>query len=141
MKINTDNIKRFFILLSYISYIFLTVINNTLKIHNPIIDYVFIAVIGLCLKIADSTQTIQNIINNVDLNKIDELHNIITRTESIISNSTIIPISDRSIITPEEEKDNKYKNEPFTYSDPEITHRDISLNSNYILRIKNNNII
>jgi hypothetical protein len=128
MKIEIDSVKRFFILLSYISYVILTILNNNLKIHNQYVDYIFLFIIGLSLKIADSTSTIKQIINNVDL---DKFENIITRTESIISNSTVIPITDRSVQTPERD------NEPFNID----THRDISLNSQYVLRIKNNNIV
>jgi hypothetical protein len=116
-----DNIKRMLITIAYVCYVIVTVLKNNAGLNLGAGEYVFVAVIGICLKLADSTNTIQQMLSVVDPEKLEQL---LQRTESITT-SLILPNSDRSIC------------EPFaTPRSDEQTHRDIRLNDQYIIRVR-----
>jgi hypothetical protein len=119
--ITIDNVKRLLITIAYVCYVIVTVLKNNTGLNLGNGEYVFVAIIGICLKLADSTNTIQQMLSVVDPVKLEQL---LQRTESITT-SLILPNTERSICEPFE-----------TPRSDEETHRDIRLNDQFIIRVR-----
>lgn len=72
---DSDNLKRIFITIAYVAYTLVVILKQQMKIELGNVEYIFVIVIGICLKLADSTSTIKNIISTIDTQKLDEVIN------------------------------------------------------------------
>ena len=122
MVIKLDYIKKGFVLIAYLTYCCITVLKNQMHIELGNFEYIFIGVIGACLKLSENTKIIEKIINEIPL---ADLAMIKQKLESIQESS----ISQRSVID--------MPNEPYEESETDgITHRDYKLGNGQIIRIK-----
>ena len=122
MVIKLDYIKKGFVLIAYLTYCCITVLKNQMHIELGNYEYIFICVIGACLKLSENTKIIEKIINEIPL---ADLQMIKDKLESIQESS----ISQRSVID--------MPNEPYEESETDgITHRDYKLGNGQIIRIK-----
>ena len=122
MVIKLDYIKKGFIIVAYLTYCCITVLKNQMHIELGNYEYIFIGVIGACLKLSENTKIIEKIINEIPL---ADLQMIKDKLESIQESS----ISQRSVID--------MPNEPYEESETDgITHRDYKLGNGQIIRIK-----
>lgn len=123
MIINFDYIKKGFIIIAYLTYCAITVLKNQMHIELGNYEYIFIGVIGACLKLSENTKIIEKLINEIPL---ADLEMIKAKLESIQESS----ISQRSII--------EMPNEPYEESETDgvITHRDYKMLNGQIIRIK-----
>ena len=125
MVVNFEYIKKGFIIVAYLTYCCITVLKNQMHIELGNYEYIFIGVIGACLKLSENTKIIEKIINEIPLK---DLELIKQKLESIQESS----ISQRSII-------DIPINEPYEDSISEsgiITHRDYKMLNGQIIRIK-----
>ena len=123
MVIKLDYIKKGFVLIAYLTYCCITVLKNQMHIELGNYEYIFIGVIGACLKLSENTKIIEKIINEIPL---ADLQMIKDKLESIQESS----ISQRSVID--------IPNEPYEESETDgiITHRDYKMANGQIIRIK-----
>ena len=122
MVVNFLYVKKGFVIVAYITYCFITVLKNQMHIELGNYEYIFIGVIGACLKLSQNTEVIEKIINEIPLK---DLELIKQKLESIQESS----ISQRSVID--------MPNEPYEESETDgITHRDYRLLNGQIIRIK-----
>ena len=122
MVVNFEYIKKGFIIVAYLTYSCITVLKNQMHIELGNYEYIFIGVIGACLKLSENTKIIEKIINEIPL---ADLQMIKDKLESIQESS----ISQRSVID--------MPNEPYEESETDgITHRDYKLGNGQIIRIK-----
>ena len=122
MVVNFEYIKKGFIIVAYLTYSCITVLKNQMHIELGNYEYIFICVIGACLKLSENTKIIEKIINEIPL---ADLQMIKDKLESIQESS----ISQRSVID--------MPNEPYEESETDgITHRDYKLGNGQIIRIK-----
>ena len=122
MVINFEYVKKGFIIVAYLTYCCITVLKNQMHIELGNYEYIFIGVIGACLKMSENTKIIEKIINEIP---IADLQMIKEKLESIQESS----ISQRSIID--------IPNEPYEESETDgITHRDYRMANGQIIRIK-----
>ena len=123
MIINFEYIKKGFIIIAYLTYCAITVLKNQMRIELGNYEYIFIAVIGACLKLSENTKIIEKLINEIPL---ADLEMIKAKLESIQESS----VSQRSII--------EMPNEPYEESETDgvITHRDYKMLNGQIIRIK-----
>ena len=122
MVIKLDYIKKGFIIVAYLTYCCITVLKNQMHIELGNYEYIFIGVIGACLKLSENTKIIEKIINEIP---IADLQMIKDKLESIQESS----ISQRSVID--------IPNEPYEESETDgITHRDYKMLNGQIIRIK-----
>ena len=122
MVVNFENIKKAFIIVAYLTYCCITILKNQMHIELGNYEYIFIGVIGACLKLSENTKIIEKIINEIPL---ADLQMIKDKLESIQESS----ISQRSIID--------IPNEPYEESETDgITHRDYKMLNGQIIRIK-----
>ena len=122
MVVNFEYIKKGFIIVAYLTYCCITVLKNQMHIDLGNYEYIFIGVIGACLKLSENTKIIEKIINEIPL---ADLQMIKDKLESIQESS----ISQRSVID--------MPNEPYEESETDgITHRDYKLGNGQIIRIK-----
>ena len=123
MVIKLDYIKKGFVLIAYLTYCCITVLKNQMHIELGNYEYIFICVIGACLKLSENTKIIEKIINEIPL---ADLQMIKDKLESIQESS----ISQRSVVD--------MPNEPYEESETDgiITHRDYKLGNGQIIRIK-----
>ena len=122
MVIKLDYIKKGFVLIAYLTYCCITVLKNQMHIELGNYEYIFIGVIGACLKLSQNTEVIEKIINEIPL---ADLEMIKQKLESIQESS----ISQRSVID--------IPNEPYEESETDgITHRDYRMLNGQIIRIK-----
>lgn len=89
--------KRVCVIIAYAAYTSVTICRNTLNISlPPTVDYVMIGIVGVSLKLADSTQQIENIIQGIDTKTMDsmmtKLNNIETMSQQSITQRTIQPV-------------------------------------------------
>ena len=123
MVVNFEYIKKGFIIVAYLTYCCITVLKNQMHIELGNYEYIFIGVIGACLKLSENTKIIEKIINEIPL---ADLEMIKQKLESIQESS----ISQRSVI-------DMPINEPYEESETDgITHRDYKLGNGQIIRIK-----
>ena len=125
MVVNFEYVKKGFIIVAYLTYCCITVLKNQMHIELGNYEYIFIGVIGACLKLSENTKIIEKIINEIPL---ADLQMIKDKLESIQESS----ISQRSII-------DIPINEPYEDSISEsgiITHRDYKMLNGQIIRIK-----
>jgi len=124
MIINFEYIKKGFIIIAYLTYCAITVLKNQMHIELGNYEYIFIGVIGACLKLSENTKIIEKLINEIPL---ADLEMIKQKLESIQESS----ISQRSIIE-------MPVNEPYEESETDgvITHRDYKMLNGQIIRIK-----
>ena len=123
MVVNFEYIKKGFIIVAYLTYCCITVLKNQMHIELGNYEYIFLGVIGACLKLSDNTKIIEKIINEIPL---ADLEMIKQKLESIQESS----ISQRSVI-------DMPINEPYEESETDgITHRDYRLLNGQIIRIK-----
>ena len=125
MVVNFEYVKKGFIIVAYLTYCCITVLKNQMHIELGNYEYIFIGVIGTCLKLSENTKIIEKIINEIPL---ADLQMIKDKLESIQESS----ISQRSII-------DIPINEPYEDSISEsgiITHRDYKMLNGQIIRIK-----
>jgi len=136
MIFNANNIKKFFILTAYGTYLGSTVIENHYELNLRYYNYIFVGIIGICLKIANNTEVIEKIIH--DVMPPEEIQKIHQQLNSIIessSNPSSI-VSEQIIQIPDMNRD---INEPYTPNNSEdvnITHRDYVLANGQIIRLK-----
>ena len=123
MVVNFEYIKKGFIIVAYLTYCCITVLKNQMHIELGNYEYIFIGLIGACLKLSQNTEVIEKIINEIPL---ADLQMIKDKLESIQETS----ISQRSIID--------IPNEPYEESETDgiITHRDYKMANGQIIRIK-----
>lgn len=116
-----ENMRIFFIYMAYLIYSFSVVIKNQLNIQLGNWEYIFVVLNLVCIKLAENTKKIEQIINHVDLEKMDNLLDQLMTVSNTISTgrTEILEI-----------------NEPFNEEPEADTHRDINLNENYIIRVK-----
>jgi len=129
---NTKFLKKTFITIAYVAYIFSTIMQNHMHIDLTYYNYIFVAIIGVSLKLSEHTEIIEKIITNYDL-PFQELLDIRKRLDSLIESSQpsdrssrIVTIEQRSVV-----------NEPIipSPSNGDDTHRDIELANGNIIRI------
>jgi len=97
-------------------------------------NYIFVAIIGVSLKLSEHTEIIEKIITNYDL-PFQELLDIRKRLDSLIESSQPSERSSNVVDIPELRAD---VNEPITPSPSNNainTHRDIELSNGNIIRI------
>ena len=123
MIINFEYIKKGFIIIAYLTYCAITVLKNQMRIELGNYEYIFIGLIGACLKLSENTKIIEKLINEIPL---ADLEMIKAKLESIQESS----VSQRSII--------EMPNEPYEESETDgvITHRDYKMLNGQIIRIK-----
>ena len=122
MVVNFEYVKKGFIIVAYLTYCCITVLKNQMHIELGNYEYIFIGVIGACLKMSENTKIIEKIINEIPL---ADLQMIKDKLESIQESS----ISQRSVID--------IPNEPYEESETDgITHRDYKMLNGQIIRIK-----
>ena len=123
MVVNFEYVKKGFIIVAYLTYCCITVLKNQMHIELGNYEYIFIGVIGACLKLSENTKIIEKIINEIPL---ADLQMIKDKLESIQESS----ISQRSVI-------DMPINEPYEESETDgITHRDYRMLNGQIIRIK-----
>ena len=125
MVVNFEYVKKGLIIVAYLTYCCITVLKNQMHIELGNYEYIFIGVIGACLKLSENTKIIEKIINEIPL---ADLQMIKDKLESIQESS----ISQRSIV-------DIPINEPYEDSISEsgiITHRDYKMLNGQIIRIK-----
>ena len=123
MVVNFEYVKKGFIIVAYLTYCCITVLKNQMHIELGNYEYIFIGVIGACLKMSENTKIIEKIINEIPL---ADLQMIKDKLESIQESS----ISQRSIV-------DIPINEPYEESETDgITHRDYRMLNGQIIRIK-----
>ena len=123
MVVNFEYVKKGFIIVAYLTYCCITVLKNQMHIELGNYEYIFIGVIGACLKLSENTKIIEKIINEIPL---ADLQMIKDKLESIQESS----ISQRSIV-------DIPINEPYEESETDgITHRDYRMLNGQIIRIK-----
>ena len=123
MVVNFEYVKKGFIIVAYLTYCCITVLKNQMHIELGNYEYIFIGVIGACLKMSENTKIIEKIINEIPL---ADLQMIKDKLESIQESS----ISQRSVI-------DMPINEPYEESETDgITHRDYRMLNGQIIRIK-----
>ena len=125
MVVNFEYVKKGFIIVAYLTYCCITVLKNQMHTELGNYEYIFIGVIGACLKLSENTKIIEKIINEIPL---ADLQMIKDKLESIQESS----ISQRSIV-------DIPINEPYEESISEsgiITHRDYKMLNGQIIRIK-----
>ena len=121
MVVNFEYVKKGFIIVAYLTYCCITVLKNQMHIELGNYEYIFIGVIGACLKLSENTKIIEKIINEIPL---ADLQMIKDKLESIQETS-----SQRSVID--------IPNEPYEESETDgITHRDYRMLNGQIIRIK-----
>lgn len=127
---NTKFLKKTFITIAYVAYIFSTIMQNHLHIDLTYYNYIFVAIIGVSLKLSEHTEIIEKIITNYDI-PFQELLDIRKRIDSLIESSQPSERSSTVIDIPM-----NVVNEPITPSNEPInTHRDIELSNGNIIRI------
>jgi hypothetical protein len=126
---NGDFIKKLFIVLAYLTYLGTTIAKQQLKIDLGNYEFIFVAIIGICLKLSASITQIETIINQIDITKIND----ITERLADISINLSQQNTHRSIGV----LDDNTPNEPYEASETE-THRDVNINKDYVLRICKN---
>ena len=125
MKVITpDNIKLFFIYVAYVAYSLSVIVKTQLNYNLGNFEYIFVFIIFISIKIAQSTKMINNVVNNVDLSKMDNL------LEQLITVSSDLQTSSRTL---------RMINEPFTEIKPEEptplqTQRE-DVSDNYIIKV------
>jgi hypothetical protein len=126
MILDTAFIKKILITIAYCAYVALTVAKNKLQLDIGNYEYIVVAVIGICLKLASSLNELSNIINNINL---EELKSITGQLSDITLN----------LSQPQQTTRTLDANEPYVMDTPKhsetITHRDVPFNDNYVLRI------
>jgi len=135
-------LKKMFILIAYFSYVGLTVAKNQLKLDLGNYEYILVGIIGVCMKLAYNLDYVEQLINNVSL---DDLKSITEQLSEITLSLSQPNITTRSLLkhdTPRADTPSEPVmleiNEPIEPSEngeEEITHRDVKLNDNYVLRI------
>jgi len=126
---NTKFLKKIFITIAYVAYIFSTIMQNHMHIDLTYYNYIFVAIIGVSLKLSEHTEIIEKIITNYDL-PFQELLDIRKRLDSLIESSQPSERSSINVDIPQ--------NEPITPSPSNNainTHRDIELSNGNIIRI------
>jgi hypothetical protein len=78
-------IKKGFIIVAYLSYIAVTIMKNQNYFELGNYEYIFVFVIGVCLKLSDSTKTIEKIINVFDEKQLEELKSNISSINTNIN--------------------------------------------------------
>lgn len=142
---NTKFLKKTFITIAYVAYIFSTIMQNHLHIDLTYYNYIFVAIIGVSLKLSENTEIIEKIITNYDI-PFQELLDIRKRIDSLIESSqpserssTVIDIPMNDVnepITPSNELDRQESRRARVASpEPINTHRDIELSNGNIIRI------
>jgi uncharacterized protein YllA (UPF0747 family) len=122
---SVDNIKKMFIIIAYCSYVVMTAIQNQMEIQLGNYNYIFCAVIGVCLKLSQSTTVIEKIINSIDNTVIDEIKNQLNSIGNDIKTNSINN-TDRSIRI-----SGRVNNEPI---DTNIIYLDDLINNRKITR-------
>ena len=59
MVVNFEYIKKGFIIVAYLTYSCITVLKNQMHIELGNYEYIFICVIGACLKLSENTKIIE----------------------------------------------------------------------------------
>lgn len=125
-------LKKTFILIAYTAYVSSTVLTNHFQVNLTYYNYIFVAIIGLSLKLSDYSETIEKIIytmNPDDIEHIkDRLNSIfeLSQRGSETNRSNIVDIPEVTLEVP--------PNEPITPSSV-LTHRDLVLRNGNIIRV------
>lgn len=154
------NIQKVFITIAYLAFIAITIMQNQLAITlPPAVSYVFLGIIGVCLKFASSITTVETIYNTLNTEKLDDVMNqlngittSLTETHTLASMTLgITPRVPASLCVPGEvgvmvpslDINDKHvqSNVPYGSGSPSspmstATHRDIKLSNDYVLRIQ-----
>lgn len=144
MKVcSTEKLKKAFIIIAYLCYCTTTVLENHMQLSLGYYNYVFVFIIGVCLKLANNVEVIEKIINNYEI-PAEDLAMIRQRLESIVeTNSRSISQRSNIIEVPEIPVSpthlDRGPTEPITPTSDIVsvrTHRDYLLPSGDIIRIK-----
>jgi hypothetical protein len=113
---NFETLKKVFIIIAYLSYVLTTIMKNQDYFNLGNYEYIFVVIIGVCLKLSQSTEVIEKLINSIDTETMDDIKlklesinmnvneiktsstGITDRTLKIISNRTNEPIVDENNI-------------------------------------------
>ena len=117
--LTTDNVKRLFAFIGFMTYTISVIIKNQNMIQLGQYEYIFVIIIGLCMAVVDSTRRIEQIINHFDHDKLDDAINKLNTISETMS------LTNRT---------NEYATCPDNESN---THRDVKINDQYTIRVKN----
>jgi len=127
-------LKKTFILIAYTAYVSSTVLTNHFQVNLTYYNYIFVAIIGLSLKLSDYSETIEKIIYTMNP---DDIEHIKDRLNSIFElsqrgsetnrSSAVVEIPEVTLEVP--------PNEPITPSSEVLTHRDLVLRNGNIIRV------
>ena len=136
----SETLKKMFIAIAYTAYIASTLIQNEASIPLGRYQYVFVFIVGVCLKLAQHVEVVEKIIytmNPEDMEIIKErLNSIVEQSQhgSLTQRSTAYGDNGSASLAIEIPP----VNEPITPSEREMeTHRDMVLSNGNIIRIHN----
>jgi hypothetical protein len=134
---NVNNIKKGFILLAYMGYVLVTILKNQDYFSIGNYEYIIVFFIGVCLKMASSTEIVEKIVNSIDSETIEEIQNKLNnidinlndiKTNSIVNSDRTLKITGRL--------NNEPINENVIYLDDLINNRRIT-RDDFIIEIVN----